>query len=206
MIKNIIFDLGNVIINYNQDKIISNFTNNKVESQFIKEKIFNSPEWKSLDLGEITNDEAIKEIQKKNDKKYSNLIEIFLHKWYKVQPINKDVVELAKKLKANNYNIYVLSNLHQETYEYFKNIDFFGICDGIIISANEKMKKPDEKIFKLLLERYNLKPEECLFIDDDDTNKSFDAANKIGICGRKVRPNSYEDIIKLLKEYEIAGI
>ena len=68
------------------------------------------------------------------------------------------------------------------------------------------MKKPDEKIFKLLLERYNLKPEECLFIDDDDTNKSFDTANKIGICGRKVIPNSYEDIIKLLKEYEIAGI
>lgn len=41
---------------------------------------------------------------------------------------------------------------------------------------------------------------------DDDTNKSFDIANKIGICGRKVIPNSYEDIIKLLKEYEITGI
>lgn len=206
MIKNIIFDLGNVIINYNQDKIISNFTDNKDESQFIKEKIFNSPEWKLLDLGEITNDEAIKEIQKKSNKKYFNLIDRFLHKWYKVQPINKDVVELAKKLKSNNYNIYVLSNLHQETYEYFKNIDFFGICDGIIISANEKMKKPDEKIFKLLLEKYDLKPEECLFIDDDDTGKSFDTANKIGICGRKVIPNSYEDIIKLLAEYEITGI
>ena len=127
MIKNIIFDLGNIIINYNQDKIINNFTIDEDEKIFIKEKIFKSPEWKLLDLGQITNNAAIEEIQKRNDIKYNKLINIFLHEWYKTQPINKDIVEIAKKLKERNYNIYVLSNMAKETYEYFKNIDFFKV-------------------------------------------------------------------------------
>ena len=203
MIKNIIFDLGNIIINYNQDKIINNFTIDEDEKIFIKEKIFKSPEWKLLDLGQITNNAAIEEIQKRNDIKYNKLINIFLHEWYKTQPINKDIVEIAKKLKERNYNIYVLSNMAKETYEYFKNIDFFKVCNGIVISSYENVKKPDERIFNTLLTRYKLNPKECLFIDDDDTNKSYETANKIGILGRKVEPNDKQDIIKLLKEFDI---
>ena len=203
MIKNIIFDLGNVIINYDQDKIINNFTIDEDEKIFIKETIFKSPEWKLLDLGQITNNAAIEEIQKRNDIKYNKLINIFLHEWYKTQPINKDIVEIAKKLKERNYNIYVLSNMAKETYEYFKNIDFFKVCNGIVISSHENVKKPDERIFNILLTRYKLNPKECLFIDDDDTNKSYETANKIGILGRKVEPNDKQDIIKLLKEFDI---
>ena len=203
MIKNIIFDLGNVIINYDQDKIINNFTIDEDEKIFIKEKIFKSPEWKLLDLGQITNNAAIEEIQKRNDIKYNKLINIFLHEWYKTQPINKDIVEIAKKLKERNYNIYVLSNMAKETYEYFKNMYFFKICNGIVISSHENVKKPDERIFNTLLTRYKLNPKECLFIDDDDTNRSYETANKIGILGRKVEPNDKQDIIKLLKEFDI---
>ena len=203
MIKNIIFDLGNVIINYDQDKIINNFTIDEDEKIFIKEKIFKSPEWNLLDLGQITNNAAIEEIQKRNDIKYNKLINTFLHEWYKTQPINKDIVEIAKKLKERNYNIYVLSNMAKETYEYFKNIDFFKVCNGIVISSHENVKKPDERIFNILLTRYKLNPKECLFIDDDDTNKSYDTANKIGILGRRVKPNSKKDIIKMLNEFNV---
>ena len=199
MIKNIIFDLGNVIINYNQDKIINNFTIDEDEKIFIKEKIFSSPEWRLLDLGQITNNVAIEEIQKRNDIKYNKLINIFLHEWYKTQPINKDIVEIAKKLKERNYNIYVLSNMAKETYEYFKNIDFFKVCNGIVISSHENVKKPDERIFNILLTRYKLNPKECLFIDDDDTNKSYETANKIGILGRKVEPNDKRRYYKVIK-------
>ena len=83
------------------------------------------------------------------------------------------------------------------TYNYFKNIEFFKLCNGIIISAQEHIKEPDERIFKILLDRYNLKAEECLFIDDD-TNKSYETANKLGILGRRVIPNNFKDIKKEL--------
>ena len=56
---------------------------------------------------------------------------------------------------------------------------------------------------RFLLEKYHLNPEECLFIDDDDTGKNYETANKIGIQGRRIVPNQLEDIINLLSEYDV---
>lgn len=203
MIKNIIFDLGNVIINYNQKKIISNFTDKEDEIKYIFDEIFNSPEWTLMDLGDITNDGAIEIINKRNKFKYEKLTQEFLNEWYKKQPINRDIVEIAKTLKKNGYNLFVLSNMANLTYEYFKNDEFFSLCTGIVISAYEHVKKPDEKVYRLLLERYNLNADECLFIDDDDSGKNYETANRIGIKGRRIVPNQVEDVKKLLLEFNV---
>lgn len=203
MIKNIIFDLGNVIINYNQKKIINNFTEKEEEIKYIYDEIFHAPEWTLMDLGDITNDEAIEIINKRNEFKYEKLTQEFLHEWYKKQPINRDIVEIAKILKNNGYNLFVLSNMANQTYEYFKNDEFFSLCTGIVISAHEHVKKPDEKVYRLLLDRYNLNAEECLFIDDDDSGKNYETANKIGIKGRRIMPNQVEDVKKLLLEFNV---
>lgn len=203
MIKNIIFDLGNVIINYNQKKIINNFTEKEEEIKYIYDEIFHAPEWTLMDLGDITNDEAIEIINKRNECKYEKLTQEFLHEWYKKQPINRDIVEIAKILKNNGYNLFVLSNMANQTYEYFKNDEFFSLCTGIVISAHEHVKKPDEKVYRLLLDRYNLNAEECLFIDDDDSGKNYETANKIGIKGRRIMPNQAEDVKKLLLEFNV---
>lgn len=203
MIKNIIFDLGNVIIKGTHSSIIKQYAKNEEEKIFIEEKFLNSPEWNLLDTGKITNDEAIIEIQKRNDKKFNNLIEVALHEWYKKLTVNEDIVDIAKQLRTQNFNIYVLSNMAEATYLYIKNIDFFKLCDGIVISAYENIKKPDKKIFEILLNRFNIKANESLFIDDDDTNRSYITANELGILGRRVEPNSAKDIIKLLNEFDI---
>ena len=203
MIKNIIFDLGNVIINYNQKKIINNFTEKEEEIKYIYDEIFHAPEWTLMDLGDITNDEAIEIINKRNEFKYEKLTQEFLHEWHKKQPINRDIVEIAKILKNNGYNLFVLSNMANQTYEYFKNDEFFSLCTGIVISAHEHVKKPDEKVYRLLLDRYNLNAEECLFIDDDDSGKNYETANKIGIKGRRIMPNQAEDVKKLLLELNV---
>lgn len=203
MIKNIIFDLGNVIINYNQKKIINNFTEKEEEIKYIYDEIFHAPEWTLMDLGDITNDEAIEIINKRNEFKYEKLTQEFLHEWHKKQPINRDIVEIAKILKNNGYNLFVLSNMANQTYEYFKNDEFFSLCTGIVISAHEHVKKPDEKVYRLLLNRYNLNAEECLFIDDDDSGKNYETANKIGIKGRRIMPNQAEDVKKLLLELNV---
>lgn len=203
MVKNIIFDLGNVIINFNQQAIINRFAKTDDEKEYLMENNFKAPEWRENDLGEIDNDEAIRRINKRHNNKYKELTENFWYNWYKEQKINEDIVAIANILKDKGYNIYVLSNMANETYNYFKDIDFFKLCNGIIISAQEHIKKPDERIFKILLDRYNLKSEECLFIDDDDTNKSYETANKLGILGRKVLPNDCKDIKKELEEFGV---
>ena len=203
MIRNIIFDLGNVIINYNQEQIINNFTKKEEEIKYIYNEIFHAPEWELMDLGNITNDEAIEVINKRNEFKYQKLTDNFLHEWYKKQEINRDIVEIAKKLKKNGYKLFVLSNMANLTYEYFKNDEFFSLCTGIIISAHEHLIKPDEKVFRLLLDRYKLNAEECLFIDDDPSEQNYKTANKIGIQGRRIIPNQAEDVRKLLLEFNI---
>ena len=203
MIKNIIFDLGNVIINYNQEQIINNFTKKEEEIKYIYDEIFHAPEWELMDLGNITNDEAIEVINKRNEFKYQKLTDNFLHEWYKKQEINRDIVEIAKKLKRNGYKLFVLSNMANLTYEYFKNDEFFSLCTGIIISAHEHLIKPDEKVFRLLLDRYKLNAEECLFIDDDPSEENYKTANKMEIKGRRIIPNSAEDVRKLLLEFNI---
>ena len=203
MIRNIIFDLGNVIINYNQKQIINNFTKKEEEIKYIYDEIFHAPEWELMDLGNITNDEAIEVINKRNEFKYQKLTDNFLHEWYKEQEINRDIVEIAKKLKRNGYKLFVLSNMANLTYEYFKKDEFFSLCTGIIISAHEHLIKPDEKVFRLLLDRYKLNAEECLFIDDDPSEQNYKTANKIGIQGRRIIPNQAEDVRKLLLEFNI---
>ena len=203
MIRNIIFDLGKVIINYNQKQIINNFTKKEEEIKYIYDEIFHAPEWELMDIGDITNEEAIDVINKRNEFKYQKLTEEFLHEWYKKQQINRDIVEIAKILKKNGYNLFVLSNMANLTYEYFKNDEFFSLCTGIIISAHEHLIKPDEKVFRLLLDKYKLNAEECLFIDDDPSEQNYKTANKIGIQGRRIIPNQAEDVRKLLLEFNI---
>ena len=203
MIRNIIFDLGNVIINYNQEQIINNFTKKEEEIKYIYDEIFHAPEWELMDLGNITNDQAIEVINKRNEFKYQKLTDNFLHEWYKEQEINRDIVEIAKKLKRNGYKLFVLSNMANLTYEYFKKDEFFSLCTGIIISAHEHLIKPDEKVFRLLLDRYKLNAEECLFIDDDPSEENYKTANKMEIKGRRIIPNSAEDVRKLLLEFNI---
>ena len=207
MIKNIIFDLGNVVMpTSNKLGIVKQFFKDENDAQVFRNYIFKSKYWELMDLGKMTNKEVADAIIENKLVDVSNYEEIrdFMMKWFTKRSINEEVVKLGKKLKSNGYNIYILSNMASCTYEYIKDQDdFFSIVDGTVVSAYEKVKKPDKKIFKILLERYNLNATECLLIDDDDTNKTLEVANSIGIKGRKVLPNDVKDIKKLLEENEI---
>ena len=203
MIKNIIFDLGNVIISFNQNKIISNFTQKEEEIKYICDEIFHAPEWELMDLGNITNDEAIEIINKRNGYKYQKLTENFLHEWYKKRLFNNDVIKIAKDLSKKGYKLFVLSNMANSTYEYLRKYEFFSLCSGIIISAYEHVLKPDKKIYRLLLERYNLNAEECFFIDDREEN--IIAGEKIGIKGHVLNREKYgtRKLIEDFNKYSI---
>ena len=171
MIKNIIFDLGNVILQCSTIETMYNFTASEEMAKNLITYIFKSEEWKLLDLGNISKEEAISRIQERVPDEYKPLIKEVMDNRAKYLKLNEGTIGIAKQLKDIGYKIYVLSNMSTFTYEYFKDNEFFKLCDGIVISAYEHIKKPDEEIFKRLLNRYKLVPEECLFIDDDDTGR-----------------------------------
>ncbi len=206
MIKNIIFDLGNVIVKNPNIDVVRQFFKDENDAQAFNEYIFKSDFWKMMDLGKISNIEVADIISEKkliNVKNYTE-VEEFLLNWFKKCSVNADIMDLGKELKKHGYNIYILSNMAKETFKFFSSkYDFFDMADGIVISANEGIKKPDKKIFEILLNRYSLKPQESLLIDDDDTNKTLEVANCIGINGRRVKANDLKDIKLLLQENNI---
>lgn len=204
MIKNIIFDIGNVILDFNIDRVLNEFSDSKDEQEFINKNIIESPEWLGnalIDTGYLTRDDAIKIVQDRTNHSNDKLIIDFWKNYNKFAKIDERVLNLIKKLKTNNYRIYLLSNINPYTHELVKKSGLFEIVDGYVLSYKEHMIKPYKSIYNTLLKRYNLKPEESVFIDDNE--KNIITGNLLGIISKKVEPDNYDSIINVVKELKL---
>ncbi len=204
MIKNIIFDIGNVILNFDLSNVLPAFTANEEEQKFILDNIINSPEWLGyslIDTGYIKKEDAIQVVKDRTNHVNDKLINDFWNNYNEYALVNENVIKLIKKLKDNNYKIYLLSNINPYTYDFVKTSGLFDIVDGYVLSYLEHQIKPYESIYNTLINRYNLIPEECLFVDDKEENVK--TANKLGMLGKNVIPDNYDSIINLLEDYNI---
>ena len=204
MIKNVVFDIGGVILYWNIDEMIDAFTNVDDEKEFIKKYIYDSPEWTKeglIDIGYITQDDFVKNVQERTNHKYDKLAENFILNYYKLFHIKEDVVDIMKKLKTNGYNVYILSNINKYVTDRIGIDELLSDVDGAVLSYLIHEIKPGEEIYKYLLKKYDLNPSETMFIDDMQAN--IDTANKLGILGKKVERNSTEDIIDVLNELDL---
>ncbi len=178
MVRNVVFDLGNVLLDFNSDEIIADHVKDEKLHQQISENIFNSKEWILLDRGEITAKEATNRFIKRMPDKEKLVREIMDNWKLYLTPIQANV-EVLNNIAQKPINLYVLSNFHKEAFEeVYKKYDFFNHFDGMIISYREKTVKPEREIYEKLINRYNLKPDSTLFIDDSE--KNIEAAKKLG--------------------------
>ena len=204
MIKNIIFDIGNVILNFKLSEVLPYFAKDEKEEEFIIKNIIESPEWLGnalIDTGYISKENAISIVEDRTNHINDELIEKFWNNYNKYSKINEEVVKLIKKLKNSGYKIYLLSNINEHTYDSIKENELFNIIDGYIFSYIEHKVKPYKSIYLSLLDKYKLIPSECLFIDDKEENVK--TANTLGILGRNVMPDCIESIKELLEKYNI---
>lgn len=201
MIKNIIFDIGNVILNFEYKKVVAEYTKDIKEQKFIIDNIINSPEWLGfslIDTGFITQDEAIQIVQDRTNHTNDRIIQDFWNNYISYAFIDKRVLEVIDKLRNNGYKVYLLSNISERTVNAIKDSNLFNKVDGYVLSYMEHQVKPHIAIYKTLLKRYNLKEDECLFVDDNKNN--IKTANELGIIGRQSIPDDYDSVIKILKE------
>lgn len=204
MIKNIIFDIGNVILQFDIKEVIPNFTKKESEKQFIINNIINSPEWLQyslIDTGFISREQAIEIVEDRTNHINDELIEKFWYRYNDYSFINDNVIDIIKELKEKDYKIYLLSNINSHTYNHIKDNKLFNLVDGYVFSYIEHQVKPYVGIYNTLLERYKLIPQECLFIDDNI--KNIKTANELGIQGKKVIPDNFESVVQTLKGYNI---
>lgn len=169
-IKNVIFDLGAVMFEWNPEKIAANFTADKSLQQRILSDFYYHQHWMDFDCGHITESEAI---QRATDSLAitAEEAETLLAQTKASLVLIDNTRKVLSEVKEKRLNAYCLSNISHELFEYLSNRhDLFNDFDGIVISGAEKTAKPGKRIFEILFERYQLNPAECLFIDDKADN------------------------------------
>ncbi|MDV3429592.1 MAG: HAD family phosphatase [Bacillota bacterium] len=200
MIKNIIFDIGNTLLSFNPMDYLKKEFKNEETVNTLYQTIFKSPEWLSLDRGTISQDEAVMRFCSRQPSLEKEIKHV-MGNWSHILIPMEESIKLLSYLKSCGCRIYLLSNFHETAFEYIYNkYSFIKEADGMVISCRVKLLKPEKEIYELLLDKYSLKPEECLFIDDFD--KNIEAASELGIHGIcfKDAKSVYEYLGKLNEE------
>jgi glucose-1-phosphatase len=170
MIKNIVFDLGNVLISFKPSEYLDRKDYPENLKSKILSEIFSSKEWLLLDNGDITTSEAIESISSTSSLTKEEITGIFDLRTDLIFPIDQNV-KLLPELKKQGYKLYFLSNFPLDVFEDIKSdYYFFRFFDGGIISAEAKSSKPDKRIYEILIEKYDIVPGESLYIDDLEAN------------------------------------
>lgn len=179
MYKNIIFDFGGVMVDFDpKSYLVELFGNADVEDEVFA-LTFGSEEWSLLDAGLITRREAnqrMLERAKAQGREFE--VQGVLDDWTHILHPRRRMQTLLEKLKAHGYCVYYLSNIPEDILALLTERDFEGLFDGGIASCEVKVNKPDPRIYQALLDKYQLKADECFFIDDRADN--LKAASDLG--------------------------
>lgn len=192
MIKNIIFDIGNVILKFNRDFLLKHFYNGK-DYEFLKENLFRN--WELLDEDKMTLDEYYQDVKNSLPPHLYSYAKSVLDNWEYFMTFDKEIMNLIVQLKRKGYKLYVLSNMTRHFIERDYKFPIFKEFDGIVYSAPIKMIKPNAEIYQYILDKYNLIPSECVFIDDMKANLAGAARFGIKTFHYENNPSELKDFI-----------
>ncbi len=181
MIKNIVFDMGNVLTIYHQTEYIYGYVENEEDFWWIKNHVCSSVEWIQMDRGVVSDDEAIASICKRVPTHLHHTVERFIREFRMVQPPNPPMEKLVKELSENGYDMYLLSNTSYRFHSFSKFIKSISYMKGIWISCEHKVIKPETAAYLDFFKTFGLKPEECFFVDDRPEN--VESAGNVGMKG-----------------------
>ena len=180
MIKNVVFDMGGVLIDYNSKKTITTYFPQEYHDILMK-KVFDSELWKKLDAGLLRHDEAVSIVLPEIPEATRPLIKEMLTDFYPYMPPFSEMFDFIKRIKNAGYNIYLLSNATPRFFDNYLNIPAMSLMDGFFISCVYKLLKPQKEIYEAFCNKFSLKPEECFFIDDMPQN--IEGAKNYGMKG-----------------------
>lgn len=177
--KNIVFDFGNVIGKFDGHYILRQFCSSEQDLELLFDVIFSG--WGELDKGTVDYNENIENVVRRVPARLEDTVRSFFRGWPEhIIPI-RQTADFIRELKDRKIPIYLLSNAPTYFAEWAQRIDTLRLFDGIVFSAPLKMAKPEPEIYQYLFQTYDLKPEECFFIDD--LEKNIRAAKEAGMDG-----------------------
>lgn len=201
MIKNIVFDMGQVLIHWSAQRMTALLELPQEDAKLIELELFRNVEWTQLDRGTITEESAIASVCRRLPEHLHEGVARLITGWWKwpLVPV-AGMADLIRELKEMGYGIYLLSNASSRLHEYFHRIPGAECFDGKVVSADLKFLKPQAEIYQTLYSNFRLDPEECVFIDDVPAN--IDGAIMTGMNGVVF----HGDIARLRRELRALGI
>jgi len=201
VIKNVIFDMGKVLIDFNPAIYVRRLGYTGQDAELLETEIFKTAEWCATDRGTLLPAEAAEIFKGRVPTRLQAAVEPLVCHWFEgaLIPI-EGMAKLVGELKSRGYGIYLLSNASRDIYKYFNRIPGSEFFDGMLVSADWLLAKPQHEIYEKLYSQFSLNPEECLFIDDLPAN--IEAAQTTGMKGIVFRG----DISRLRRELCAAGI
>ena len=192
MYKNIIFDFGGVVVQFNpKDFLMDHFMNKRAE-EIVYELTFGSQEWQDLDRGIITREEG-NAAMLENAARVNRVFEVqtVIDEWPAILRTKESTVHTMQKLKAAGHRLYYLTNIPADIMDELRQREWFSLFDGGVASCDVHLCKPEPAIYTTLMQTCNLAYDESIFIDDNKVNAQ--AAYNLGITGILYKnPKSFE--------------
>ena len=196
----IILDMGNVLLEWNKDKILRGVVKTEKDYMILDKAIFQSGLWERLDLGTLTREELVLKVVSLIGSIYQEKVQEVVWNWPSYIEIYTEVFPLLARLKEKGHRIFVLSNTSPVFYELLEEqlSPLNEILDGFVLSCDIKAVKPDRKMFEEILHKYELNPANCIFLDDVKENTKM--AESLGIKAYKIKKRS--DVVDVLQRFE----
>jgi putative hydrolase of the HAD superfamily len=179
VVRNVIFDLGGVVLEWNPDQILSRFQKDPDLRKRLRQALFGHPDWHQFDRGGLSEREVIDRMEARIGRPRGELIAI-VDAVREALVEKPDTLQLIRELHRRAVPLYCLSNMPASIYAHLRiRHSFWDVFRGIVISGEVRMVKPEPQVFAHLLERYDLKAQESIFIDDLAVN--IQAARDVGL-------------------------
>ena len=171
MIKNIIFDIGQVLVHFEPEYMVRQYVTDEKDIALLKEVVFDRLYWDRLDLGTITDEETVSLCRQRLPKRLWDVAEKIHMNWIYNIPEMEGMAELIKDIKKRHrVGTFALSNISHYFADHMDDVKILSLLDGHVFSARIGITKPDFRIIDYICEKYNLDPATTLFVDDSEKN------------------------------------
>ena len=179
MIKNVIFDCGQVLIRYNENEIAAHYVDTPEDAELLGRIGMARKYWNRFDEGTLTEADYLEQVKTELPEHLHKAVEKLVWGWIQSCPMIEGMEDIVRDVKKSSKKLYLLSNFNKRLRD--EPYPILSEFDALVISGEINKVKPDRAIYDYLLATYALNPEECIFIDDNPANIAM--AESLGITG-----------------------